>query len=96
MSDLELRQKLAAETGSIPWRDLERHFARGALVVVAPELDLVEVAVRVARDDTAAVSAWLSQGRLARATEEHARVLGVPGRSLRAVVVAPWVLVKMV
>ena len=44
-----LRAKLNAETGKLAWKELERHFARGVVVKVAGDLDLVEVALAVAR-----------------------------------------------
>ena len=80
--------------GTIAWRDLQRHFARGVLIAVAGDLDLVEVAARVAEDDAPALRAWMEAGRVVRATDEHARRWEAAGRELRAVVVAPWVLVQ--
>lgn len=59
----ELRAKLNAETGKITWRELERHFARGVVIRVAEDLDLVEVAYRMAKDDRPAVERWLTEGR---------------------------------
>lgn len=93
-ADELLRAKLNAETGRLAWKALERHFARGAVVLVAPELDLVEVAFRVTRDDEAVVAAWLNQGLLRRAGTEDA--LGWHERQtvFWAVVAAPWVLIQ--
>ena len=39
----ELSIRLNTETARISWQELERHFARGALLTVSPGLDLVEV-----------------------------------------------------
>jgi hypothetical protein len=90
----ELHRKLAAEAGSISWSDLQRHFARGAVIVVAPGLDLIDAAVGVALDDAAAVGEWLASGLLARAGDDHARAFAAESGEVRAVVVAPWVLVQ--
>jgi hypothetical protein len=92
----ELHQKLNLETARITWPELERHFARGAVVVVAPGLDLVEVAAAVARDDPAAVGAWAQTGAVVRASDDHARRWVAAGEDawFWAVVVAPWVLVQ--
>ena len=89
-----LHAKLNSETGRLHWRELERHFARGAVVKVAPGMDLVAVAVRFAQDDTAAIAAWLQTGQVGRASTEDA--VAWPGRqsTFWAVVVAPWVLVQ--
>lgn len=91
-----LRAKLNAETGKLAWRELERHFARGVLVKVAGDLDLVDVALAVARDDKAAVEAWLAAGRIARASTEDALTWHAQQSRFWAVVAAPWVLVQEV
>lgn len=96
MNETELRRKLASETGPIPWAELQRHFARGSLIKVASGLDLVEVAMRIADDDAAAVKAWFEAGLIARANDDHAKAWQASERMLRAVVVAPWVLVQEV
>lgn len=36
-----LRAKLNAETGKLVWNELERHFARGVVIKVAGDLDLL-------------------------------------------------------
>lgn len=94
MSGTELHRRLAAETAMIPWRELQRHFARGVLIVVAADLDLVEVAARVAEDDAGALAAWTEAGRVVRALDDHARRWEAVDQTLLAVVVAPWVLVQ--
>ncbi|SMF96494.1 hypothetical protein SAMN02949497_3894 [Methylomagnum ishizawai] len=94
MDYTELQNKLAVEADLIPWRELQRHFARGVLVAVAPGLDLVEVAARVAADDAGVLRGWMEAGRVVRATDEHARRWEAAGQTLRAVVVAPWVLAQ--
>ncbi|MFA5529051.1 MAG: DUF2288 domain-containing protein [Thiohalomonadaceae bacterium] len=92
----ELRTRLNAETGKLAWKELERFYARGVVIVVAPDLDLVEVAARVAADDIAPVQGWLTEGRLARASEDHARDWVARAPDFWAVVAAPWVLVQEV
>lgn len=89
-----LRGELNAETGRLTWTELEPHFARGAVIRVAPELDLVDVAERIVRDDAAAVQAWMSSGRIARASLDDARDWNARQASFWAVVTAPWVLVQ--
>mgnify|MGYP000992201820 CR=1 FL=1 len=93
-SDELLRAKLNAETGRLAWKELERHFARGAVIKVAPGMDLVAVALAVARDDQAAIAAWLGDGRLGRAGGEDAIAWHGRDAVFWAVVTAPWVLVQ--
>jgi hypothetical protein len=91
-----LRAKLNAETGKLAWKELERHFARGVVIKVAGDLDLVDVALAVARDDKAAVEGWLAQGRITRASTEDAQTWHAEQSQFWAVVAAPWVLIQEV
>lgn len=93
-SAAELRARLDAEAGSIGWPELERHFARGVVVCVGPELDLVEVAARMVEDDREIMSAWLDAGQVNPATDEQARDWQARCAQFRAVVAAPWVVVQ--
>ncbi|MGE5623025.1 MAG: DUF2288 domain-containing protein, partial [Bacillota bacterium] len=66
MSDTDqdlLRSKLNGETARFQWKELQRFFAAGTVVAVSDELDLVEVAVRIAKDDKDAVARWMNEGR---------------------------------
>jgi hypothetical protein len=76
------------------WQELERHFARGVVVLVAPELDLVEVAFRVSRDDRPTVQDWMDQGLVRRAEMDDARRWHEEQSRFWAVVTAPWVLIQ--
>lgn len=89
-----LRAKLNAETGRMDWPALARHFARGVVIRVGPELDLIEVAVGLARDDKSALATWLDAGQVAKASTEDAQAWNDGQAVFWAVVVAPWVLVR--
>ena len=89
-----LYAKLLSETASITWQELEPFFARGALLWVADDFDLIVAAQAVAEDDRAKVEIWLSEGRMGRLEAEQAQDWLARSPSLWAVVVAPWVLVQ--
>ena len=93
-ADELLRAKLNAETGRLAWKELERHFARGVVIKVAEELDLVEVAFRFSRDDKNAVESWIAQGLVRRASTADAMVWHERQAVFWAVVAAPWVLIQ--
>jgi hypothetical protein len=90
----ELALRLNAETARISWQELERHFARGALITVASELDLVNVGVHMIKDDKTIIDAWLDNGEIRATTDDEAKAWSEDNRELWAVVVAPWVLVQ--
>lgn len=45
------RAKINQEMARLPWREPQRFFAQGWVITVAPELDLVELALCCARDE---------------------------------------------
>ncbi|MFM0059976.1 DUF2288 domain-containing protein [Paraburkholderia phytofirmans] len=89
-----LYAKLLAETAKIGWSELERFFARGILLRVARDLDLVSVAEAIASDDTTQVTQWLSAGLVERVQAETAADFAERDPDLWAVVVSPWVCVQ--
>lgn len=92
--DEEMKAKLNSETAKLGWPELQRHFARGVVVVAAPGMDLVEVATRMASDDSEILSQWLASQQVRRASEEDARHWVDTDAIFWAVVVAPWVVVQ--
>lgn len=92
--ELDLSTKLNLETGRISWPELQRYFARGVVLVVAPELDLVSVAESFVRDESVSVENWISEQAIAGATTDQARLWEEQQPEFWAVVVAPWVLVQ--
>lgn len=95
-SENELRIKLNAETGKLRWQELERHFARGIVIKISAEMDLVDVAVHIVSNDKEAVERWMSEGKIARASIEDAKIWHANNTVFWAVVTAPWVLVQEV
>ncbi len=85
---------LNGETARVQWRELERFFAAGRLVHVAPGVDLVEAAARMARDDVAWFAPLQRAGRIGRVSDAQAKAWHEQDASLWAVVVRPWILVQ--
>lgn len=90
-----LESKLNLETARVSWHELGRYFAAGRLIRVAPELDLVDVAGTIAKDDTPRVKTWLTAGQVAPVSDDEARAWQETGIVLWAVVVKPFVLVQL-
>lgn len=81
--------------GPAPSGDLRAHAARGALFVVHEDLDLLEVAVAVARDDAARVTAWIASRQLRRPDKAEYESFSSPAASWwTTVVVQPFVLAQ--
>lgn len=89
-----IRDLLNSQTGKLEWPELQRHFARGVVIKVAPDLDLVEIAAQMVEDDKEAIEALTRSGQMERAATEDAKAWEVVQPVFWAVVVAPWVLVQ--
>jgi hypothetical protein len=94
-TDDELRLRLNLETAQMPWSELQRWYASGNMVAVGASLDLVEVAVRIARDDTVLIQQWMSEGLLAKISDAQAEAWLAADASPWTVVVRPWILVQL-
>ncbi|HCP22120.1 MAG TPA: DUF2288 domain-containing protein, partial [Marinobacter hydrocarbonoclasticus] len=58
----EIKAKLNLETSRIHWHELQTYYARGQVVRVAPELDLLNVAAQFAADNKEQFEHWMSGG----------------------------------
>lgn len=90
------RSSLNRETGVLAWSELLRFFARGVVIKVGADLDLVEVGHCMATDDTATMQTWLDASLIARASDDDARDWAgrTPEPEFWCLVAAPWVLVQ--
>ena len=94
LSQEQLLQQLNQETGKISWDELQRHFARGVVIKVASEMDLVEVAAKFVSDDKSTIESWIDCGVVSHTTDADALHWEASKPVFWAVVTAPWVLVQ--
>lgn len=91
------RSQFQKDLAEVDWRALRIHLQRDALILVAAQLDLVDVACRVAEDDAAAVALWIENAQLtkplSRQLQSWEEQLDKPFRML---IVAPYILVQEV
>jgi len=93
-SDEELRAHLHGETSKLPWTELEKHFARGVVFKVAKGIDILDVALVIARDDKDTLKIWVDNKEVLAVEVEDAQKWHDTSASLWSVVVAPFVLVQ--
>jgi len=91
---LELSQKLNLETGQLNWQELQTYFARGIVIVVDKERDLIETAKLLHEDNKTQIEAMINNGEITRANDDHARDWLAREPVFWSVVIAPWVLVQ--
>ena len=88
------KAELNLETARVYWQELETHFARGVVIRVDSDLDLVVVATCLANDDKPAVEQWINTGKVQHLEMHVAKDWSTRAPELWAVVVAPWVVVQ--
>jgi hypothetical protein len=95
--DRELKRvKIISETARIPWQELQRFFAAGKVMLVTPELDLVDVAFALQEDDVDQVKSWTEALQVMPVPDDQAKEWIATDALLWAVVVKPWVLVQTI
>ncbi|MFT3772207.1 MAG: DUF2288 domain-containing protein [Minicystis sp.] len=90
-----MRERLSAFLGEVYWSDLAAHAARDALIVVADDLDLLDVGVAVATDDAPRVERWIADQRIKKpSTDDLARWSAEPAAMFESLIVQPFVLIR--
>ena len=62
----DLRDKFRNDLAEVNWQDLRLHLQRDAIILVAENLDLLDVAAAVALDNKAQVAPWIAAGELTK------------------------------
>jgi hypothetical protein len=89
-----MRAQIAETKGDVFWSDLTAHVARDAVIIVDEPLDLIDVGMALATNDTAAVEAWIGSGKLQKpSTDDLSRWSIMTNLTFRSVVVQPFVLI---
>ena len=92
---LDLQERLRKDICDIPWKDLLPHARRDAIIVVKDELDLSEVAVAIAEDNTASVKGWIGDRSISKPTAEQLTYWNSnPQKQFTTLIVQPFVIVK--
>ncbi len=89
------KEELALQVDVAEWSWLRAHLERGGLIVVDREMDLAEVAERIARDDTETVGAWIEAGKLSKPDEDQIAAWDANSEaSFSTLIISPYVLIK--
>jgi hypothetical protein len=91
----DLRARIAQEMHRVDWKPLGPHAKRGGLVLVDSGLDLLEVAVAVAEDDSEQVQRWMEAGQLGKPSEAQIEAWQEEaGERFAVAIVQPYVLAQ--
>lgn len=92
-----LREQLAEilDEAELEW--LKPHIQKDVVILVVPELDLLDVGVAIAGDDTMKVQHWIGEQLLAKPSPEIlSRWNNNPQQKFQAIIIQPYILVKEV
>jgi len=94
MNTDDLRKQLKSESGEIHWQELEKHFARGAVRVVSSKLDLINIAIDIAENNTIEISKAVTNKSITEPSDSEAQNWHKLNTRFLSVVVAPFVLIQ--
>lgn len=93
MSDLRAELAKNIDEAELDW--LKPHIQRDVVVVVNSELDLLDVGIAIANDDTLSVQHWISEQLLHKPLPEQlADWNSDENKRFQALIVQPYILVK--
>jgi hypothetical protein len=91
----DLKAELAENLDEAEWEWLIPHVRRDAVVIVANQLDLLEVGVAIASDNIAIVQNWISEELIAKpSTTQLSDWNGDRTKRFNTLIVQPYVLVQ--
>ena len=94
----ETKEKLTKELIQCKWDDVSGFINKTDLLLVAPELDLVEVGLAFAEDRVDEVKSWLDQNKLQKVNPEETETnVDIPAKTdIRLIIVTPFALAQLV
>lgn len=90
-----LKEQLAEilDEAELEW--LKPHIQKDAVIIVVPELDLLDVGVAIAGDDTQKIEHWIGEQLLSKpSTDMLNRWNSNPSQRFQAMIIQPYILVK--
>jgi hypothetical protein len=95
MSGAATREELSLTVDTAQWGWLRPHLERGGIIVVSPDLDLVEAGFGISSNDTTMVSEWIDTGRVAKPSATQIFDWDAePDTPFRILIASPYVLVQ--
>lgn len=91
----DIKDQLSEQLASVEWNLLIPHAQREAVIVVNEHLDLLDVAVAIAEDDSASVQAWIEQQLIHKPSFQDLSIWNnQPNKQFMTLIVQPFVIVQ--
>ncbi|MBF2007163.1 DUF2288 domain-containing protein [Chlorogloeopsis fritschii PCC 9212] len=95
MTNQDLRAELTENLDEAEWEWLVPHMLRDAVIVVNPELDLLDVGVAIASDNVSEVQIWIDEALIAKpSTTQMTEWNSDRAKRFNTLIVQPFVLVQ--
>ncbi len=95
MSDI--KKQLQEQLAEITWQELKPHAQRSAVILVDPNLDLIEVGYAIAKDNAKVVENWISEQLIQKPTTEHLSICDKnASQTFKTIIVNPFVLISSI
>lgn len=93
----ETREKFEKDLAEVDWKSLRIHTQRDSLILVDTQLDLVDVACRVADDDTREIGVWIEKQLLCKPTAAQLSCWEAQlDKPFKMLIAAPYILLQAV
>lgn len=86
--------RLNSETAKISWIELQKHYASGNVLGVAPSADLIKAAIALNQDNAPQIQIWLRDKSVFEISDQQAMDWFENQTILWALVIPPFVLVQ--
>ncbi|AOE49883.1 DUF2288 domain-containing protein [Kangiella sediminilitoris] len=91
----EMVAKLNGETAVVAWKEIERFFAKGNMLLIDQELDLINVAADLSLDNAEEIKPLIDSEKIQRMPMEFVKENCKPETEFWTVVVAPYILSQL-
>jgi hypothetical protein len=93
MENLRAQLTELVDEAELEW--LKPHIQKDAVILVVPELDILDVGVAIASDNTQSVQHWIGEQLLVKPSPEILNRWNTnPSQKFQAMIIQPYVLVK--
>ncbi|NVK21835.1 MAG: DUF2288 family protein [Kangiellaceae bacterium] len=91
----ELVAKLNGETAVVAWKEIERFFAKGNLLLIEQGVDLINCAADMSLDNGEEIGKLIEQEKIQAMPMEFVKTNCQPETEFWTVVVAPYILAQL-
>jgi hypothetical protein len=93
MENLRAQLTELVDEAELEW--LKPHIQKDAVILVVPELDIVDVGVAIASDNTQSIQHWIGEQLLVKPSSEILNRWNTnPHQKFQAMIIQPYILVK--